>query len=43
MKVDIDGLFKSYDHNETIKYIDKLRNEIIEKEDDIKEFLKKRK
>ncbi|ETW33744.1 hypothetical protein PFTANZ_05606 [Plasmodium falciparum Tanzania (2000708)] len=41
MKVDIDGLFKSYDHNETIKYIDKLRNEIIEKEDDIKEFLKK--
>ncbi|SOV19654.1 conserved Plasmodium protein, unknown function [Plasmodium gaboni] len=41
MKVDIDGLFKSYDHNETIKYIDKLRDEIIEKEDDIKEFLKK--
>ncbi|SOV83630.1 conserved Plasmodium protein, unknown function [Plasmodium sp. gorilla clade G3] len=41
MKVDIEGLFKSYNHNETIKYIDKLRDEIIEKEDDIKEFLKK--
>ncbi|SCO93951.1 conserved Plasmodium protein, unknown function [Plasmodium malariae] len=42
MKVDPGEIFKNYNHNETVKCIDSLRDNIINKEDAIKDFLKKK-